>query len=171
MSLVKDRQFYKVFFYLTFSVALRNIIVFMVNLADSVMLGQYSEQALSGVALVNQIQFILQLMVTGICEGGQIFISRAWGNRDTATMQKTANIAMKLSLIIAFVIAAAAAIFPSQILSLLSTGQLWLNITFFKFSSCILNRDFVLVCGYNTSGYAFAASITAHKPNAFSRDI
>lgn len=123
MSLVKDRQFYKVFFYLTFSVALRNIIVFMVNLADSVMLGQYSEQALSGVALVNQIQFILQLMVTGICEGGQIFISRAWGNRDTATMQKTANIAMKLSLIIAFAIAAAAAIFPSQILSLLSTEQ------------------------------------------------
>lgn len=123
MSLVKDKRFYKIFFYLTFSVALRNIIVFMVNLADSVMLGRYSEQALSGVALVNQIQFILQLMVTGICEGGQIFISRAWGKRDTNTMQKTANIAMKLSLIIAFVLAAAAAVFPSRILSLLSTEQ------------------------------------------------
>lgn len=121
--MIKDKRFYKLFFYLTFSVALRNIIVFMVNLADSVMLGQYSEQALSGVALVNQIQFMLQLMVTGICDGGQIFISRAWGNRDINTMRKTANIAMKLALIIASFLAAAAALFPSQILSLLSTEQ------------------------------------------------
>ena len=120
MSLVKEKSFYRWFFYLTFSVALRNMIVFMVNLADSVMLGQYSEQALSGVALVNQIQFVLQLMVTGICEGGQIFISRAWGQRDRATMRRTANIAMKLALLIACLVAAAAAVFPSQILSLLS---------------------------------------------------
>lgn len=125
--MIKEKKFYRVFFYLTFSVALRNIIVFMVNLADSVMLGQYSEQALSGVALVNQIQFMLQLMVNGICEGGQIFISRAWGNRDIDTMQKTANIAMKLSLLIACLMALVAAIFPQQILSLLSTEQAFVS--------------------------------------------
>ena len=123
MTLVKDKRFYKTFFFLTFSVALRNVIVFTVNLADSVMLGQYSEQALSGVALVNQIQFMLQLMVTGICEGGQIFISRAWGENDIGTMRKTANIAMKLALLVACILALIAALFPVQILSLLSTEQ------------------------------------------------
>ena len=119
-NLVKEKAFYRTFFFLTFTIALRNVIVFTVNLADSVMLGQYSEQALSGVALVNQIQFVLQLMVTGICEGGQIFISRAWGEQDRGTMQKMANISMKLALAVACALAFAAALFPEGILSLLS---------------------------------------------------
>lgn len=74
--MVKEKTFYKIFLTLTFTIALRNVITFTVNLADSVMLGAYSENALSGVALVNQVQFMLHLMVTGVCEGVQIFISR-----------------------------------------------------------------------------------------------
>ena len=92
MTLMKDRGFYKLFFTLTFTIAMRNVIVFTVNLADSVMLGSYSEAALSGVSLVNQIQFLLQLLVTGVCEGAQIFISRAWGAGDGGTIKKMVNI-------------------------------------------------------------------------------
>ena len=69
MKFMKDRGFYKLFFTLTFTIALRNVIVFTVNLADNIMLGSYSESAMSGVALVNQIQFFLQLLVTGAAEG------------------------------------------------------------------------------------------------------
>ena len=54
-NMVKDKTFYKLFLTLTLTIALRNVITFTVNLADSVMLGAYSENALSGVALVNQV--------------------------------------------------------------------------------------------------------------------
>ena len=40
-------------------IALQNLITFAVNLADNVMIGGYSQDALSGVAMVNQIQFLL----------------------------------------------------------------------------------------------------------------
>ena len=45
---VKDRYFYQTFFSLLFMLALQNLISFGVNLADNLMIGAYSEAALSG---------------------------------------------------------------------------------------------------------------------------
>ena len=45
---------------------LEQAVILSVNLADNVMLGSYSEFALSGVAAVNQIQFVLQQLVYAI---------------------------------------------------------------------------------------------------------
>ena len=67
--LVKDKKFYKSFFSLAAIVCAQSIIALGVNLADNVMLGAYSETALSGVAAVNQIQFVLQQLVYGISNG------------------------------------------------------------------------------------------------------
>ncbi len=121
--MVKEKAFYKLFFTLTLTMALRSVITFTVNLADSVMLGAYSENALSGVALVNQVQFMLQLMVTGVCEGVQIFISRAWGAKDMTIVKKMVNISVKCTAVIALIVAVIAALFPSQLLGLLSNQR------------------------------------------------
>lgn len=117
---MKDRGFYKLFFTLTFTIALRNVIVFTVNLADNVMLGSYAESAMSGVALVNQIQFLLQLLVTGVCEGAQIFISRAWGAGDNGTIKKMVNIALRSAVAVASVIMLIVIIAPEGVLGLLA---------------------------------------------------
>ena len=58
-NLVKEKAFYRTFFFLTFTIALRNVIVF------TVIWGQRHartvfEQALSGVALVNQDPVVLR---------------------------------------------------------------------------------------------------------------
>ena len=120
---MKDRSFYKLFFTLTFTIALRNVIVFTVNLADNVMLGSYAESAMSGVALVNQIQFLLQLMITGACEGAQIFISRAWGSSDNDTIKKMINLAVRAALVIALVVMLIVTISPEGVLGLLATSK------------------------------------------------
>ena len=67
--ITKDKDFYKTFARLTSVIALQNIIVYAVNLADNIMLGSYAESAMSGVALVNQIQFLLQMVIVGVGEG------------------------------------------------------------------------------------------------------
>ena len=58
MLLTKDNKFYKSFFKLYIALVLQNVVTISVNLVDNVMLGAYSETALSGVAVVNQIQFV-----------------------------------------------------------------------------------------------------------------
>ena len=53
----KDRQFYRTFFPLLLTISLQQLAAFMVNMVDNIMLGTYSELALSGATLVNQLQF------------------------------------------------------------------------------------------------------------------
>lgn len=57
---MRTRPFLKSFFPLYISLVLQHVVTLAVNLADNMMLGAYSEISLSGVAAVNQIQFVLQ---------------------------------------------------------------------------------------------------------------
>ena len=51
---VKDKAFYRSFFSMAAVIAMQNLITYAVNLADNVMIGGYSQDALSGVAMVNE---------------------------------------------------------------------------------------------------------------------
>ena len=42
---------------------LQNVVTLSVNLADNIMLGAFSETALSGVTTVNQVQFVFQQLL------------------------------------------------------------------------------------------------------------
>ncbi len=120
---VREKYFYQRFFILTLTIALQNLIVFSVNLADNVMLGQYTENALSGVALVNQIQFFLQMLIMGIGEGITVLSSRYWGQKEIRPIQKLTGIGMRLGLAISIVLWAAVFFFPHFCLSLFSNDQ------------------------------------------------
>ena len=55
-----DKNFYAALFPLLIIISLQNLISYSVNMADNIMLGAYSQNALSGAALVNQIFFLIQ---------------------------------------------------------------------------------------------------------------
>ncbi|GJM77645.1 hypothetical protein HMSSN139_01410 [Paenibacillus sp. HMSSN-139] len=116
--MVQDKAFYRSFFRLTWIITLQNVISFGVNLSDNIMLGGYSESALSGVALANQLQFLLQMLVMGVGEGVVILSSRAWGARDIKAIKKVASIGMRLALALALLLWLAVFLFPHGCLSL-----------------------------------------------------
>ncbi len=118
MLFVKDKGFYKTFFVLTLSIALQNVIVFSVNLADNIMLGAYNETALSGVALVNQIQFLLQMLIMGIGEGMIVLAARYWGRGDIESIRKVTNIGLRLGIICSLLLFSAVFFFPDFCLGL-----------------------------------------------------
>lgn len=95
---VKDKGFYKSFFSLTGMIALQNIITYSVNLADNLMLGAYSENAMSGVALVNQIQFLLQMLVLGVGEGLVVLASQYWGKGEVQPIKRLTSCALGVGL-------------------------------------------------------------------------
>ena len=86
---MKDRHFYPTFFSMYFVLVFQNVISLSVNLADNIMLGAYSEVSLSGVAAVNQIQFIYQQLLMAAGDGMVIFCSQYWGKRQTEPMRKS----------------------------------------------------------------------------------
>ena len=79
MCLTKEKSFYREFFNLYVPLVLYNIVLFGVNLADNVMIGAYSETALSGVAAVNQIQFVFQQVIVSAGDAVVVLGSQYWG--------------------------------------------------------------------------------------------
>ena len=118
---VRDKHFYNTFFRLTLTIALQNVIVFGVNLADNVMLGAFSQDALSGAAVVNQIQYLLQMLIFGVGESALILSARSWGKRETDPIRKLAGISMATALVIAFAMWATAFFAPEWVLSLFTS--------------------------------------------------
>ncbi len=117
---IKDKYFYTTFFSLFGVVALQNLIVFSVNLADSVMIGSYSETAMSGVSLANQIQFLLQMFVNGAANGLVVIASQYWGKKHLEPIKKVFSVAFFAGIILSAVLMAVVLISPEGVLGILS---------------------------------------------------
>ncbi len=117
---IKDKYFYNTFFSLFGVVALQNLIVFSVNLADSVMIGSYSEAAMSGVSLANQIQFLLQMFVNGAANGLVVIASQYWGKKQLEPIKKVFSAAFFAGIILSAVLMAVVLVSPEGVLGILS---------------------------------------------------
>ncbi len=118
--MIRDKKFYKTFFFLCLPIVLQNMITLGVNLADNLMLGRYAESALSGVTAANQVQFIYQNILMGVGEGMIILASQYWGGKKIAEMKKVAAVAMWLGVFIMAVLFTAVAVTPRGIIGLFS---------------------------------------------------
>ncbi len=117
-SAASRRDFWRRFFRLMLTIALQNIIVYSVNLLDNVMIGRYSELALSGVFIVNQIQFLLHMLVTGIADGTVVIASRFWGEGNIDSIKRTAATALRFALGFSLLLTLVALIFPNYVLGI-----------------------------------------------------
>ncbi|MCB6364622.1 MATE family efflux transporter [Intestinibacillus massiliensis] len=108
---------------LTLSLALQNLLTYSVNLADNLMLGAYSETALSGSALCNQIQFLLQMLVVGAGEGAVVLGSQYWGKKDLQPIPHIIGAAIRFGGAMAAVMFLVVLLFPAQVLGLLTNDQ------------------------------------------------
>lgn len=122
-SKISDSSFYKAFFTMTLTMALQNLIVFGVNLADSVMMGAYSETALSGIGICNNIQFFLNMAASGISSGMTVIASQYWGKKDKKPIFKVSAVAMWLGIIFTGLIFAFAAFAPDMLIRLFTDKE------------------------------------------------
>ena len=166
--LVKDTRFYTTFFRLTGTIALQNLIVFSVNLADNIMLGAYGETSLAGVALVNQIQFLLQMIVMGVGEGIIVLSAQYWGKGQTGPIRRTVGIGLWCGVLASLALAAVVFLFPGAVLglltndaSLIAEGVKYLRIICFTYPLFAVTN--VLLCslrGVETVRIGFLVSLT-----------
>ncbi|MBE6031752.1 MAG: MATE family efflux transporter [Clostridiales bacterium] len=114
----KEKKFYKVFFPLLFIIALQQLAALGVNLADNIMLGRYTELALSGATLVNQLQFMLQQAAAGVGMGIVVLASQYWGQQRIDPIKRIIGLGMKFGLLIGAIFFLVTLLFPEGVLSL-----------------------------------------------------
>ena len=118
--MLHDKAFYRTFVILTLSLALQNLLTYSVNLADNIMLGRFSQDALSGASLCNQLQFFLQMLVQGVGEGVVVLGARYWGKKDLKPIPDIIGAGLRFGVSIAAVLFVLALLFPTQIIRLMT---------------------------------------------------
>ena len=122
--MLREKQFYKTFSVLALSLALHNLLSYSVNMMDMVMLGRYSQNAMSGVSLCNQVQFMLQMLVEGAGEGAVVLGAQYWGKNRLEPIPHIIGAAMRFGGGMAVVMFLIVRLVPEQLLNLLSNDPL-----------------------------------------------
>ena len=114
-----DKEFYGTFFRMMILLVLQNIVTYTLNVLDNVMLGGYSQTALSAAAAVNQIQYVLQqFTVMGLGEGVVILGGQFWGKRDIGMIRKVFGSALVCGLTAGALLTIAAFCIPDRMVGL-----------------------------------------------------
>lgn len=120
---VREKRFYQTFFPLLAVIALQQVATLTVNLVDNLMLGSYSELALSGATLVNQIQYTLQQLVGGIGIGIVVLASQYWGRKDTDAIKKIVSLGIKFSFLTGLIFFLLTMLLPSGMLRIFTNDE------------------------------------------------
>ena len=118
----KDPSFYRSFFKLMTVIALQNLVAYSVNMLDNIMLGSYSQNALSGAATVNQIYFIVNQIALAIGNALIAISSQYWGSHQTKPIRKVTKAALLFSLAISAGMIALCIRIPNTLIGLFTTS-------------------------------------------------
>ena len=150
--LVKDKQFYKTFVMLTLMIAMQNLLAFGVNLADNMMLGRYSETSIAAASLINQIQYLLQMVsVNGIGTGALALVSQYWGKGETGPIRRIIALMVKFAVVTGFLFGAVTFFCPRAVIGLMTNqpavleeGVLYLRLMSFTYVTFPLQSALVM---------------------------
>ena len=119
----KDKAFYRSLFSMLAFVALQNIIAYSVNMADNIMLGSYSQAALSGAATVNQVFFIIQQFAISFGNALVALAAQYWGQNRTAPIRRLVGITLKIGSAITLVLLLICLFLPSGIIRIFTSDS------------------------------------------------
>ena len=122
-----DREFYHSLFSMLIIVALQNVIAYSVNMADNIMLGAYSQEALSGAAVVNQVFFIVQQATIAIGDGLIVISSQYWGQHRTEPIRRITGLVFRYTMAAGLGLILVCTILGDQILRVFTSDPIILH--------------------------------------------
>lgn len=117
------KEFYKTLFKIGLPVMVQNLLSTVLNLLDTLMIGQVGKAELAAVGLANQVFFVMILLVFGINSGASVFIAQFWGREDLANIKKTMGIGLSFGAVVSMLFFVAAQFFPHQLMGVLSNND------------------------------------------------
>ena len=116
----REPGFYKRLWKLSLPVILQNLITFSLGLIDTFMVSQLGNEEMAAVSSANVPVFLLISIVFGVQSGLGILVSQYWGKGDLRSISRAIGVASIIGTGITAVLAVVFALFPVQVMDLLS---------------------------------------------------
>ena len=127
LKLFKDKGFWKTALKLAVPVALQNMLTSSFTLADTLLVSNLGETALSSVGMVGQWGWLMTMVLVGFSSGTTVFVSQFWGIRDIKRIRSTCGIALISVLAVSGVFSAVSIIAPSYVLRMFNSDAAIIN--------------------------------------------
>lgn len=118
--MMEKKQLKRSLFVLALPITIQNLVAFLGNAIDTVMIGQISEIAFSGTSLANQVFFIITMILSGIAGGSNVLISQYWGRKDRKSIYHVLSYTYRFALGFVCLIVFFSFFFPTTVLKIFS---------------------------------------------------
>ena len=137
---------------------IEQILAMLVGMTDTLMVSSAGEAAVSGVALVDMVNYLMITILTAVATGGAVIVSQYLGSRQSDNAEKSAGQLVMISAVISLAIMAICLVFSRQLLHLLF-GTVEANVmqaamTYFLITAC----SFPMLGIYNASAALFRSA-------------
>ncbi len=160
MTRVDGLKFYKNFFFLMIPMALKELVAALVNLLDTVMLGELGTDVIAAAGIANQWYFLFAVFVFGTCGGAGVFAAQYWGAGNLPKVRKVLGINLILVTILSLVFILISSFAPETIIrifrkdtSVVELGSKYLRLVCisYLFSGVTSAYDISLCCSENVN--------------------
>ena len=160
----KNSVFYKQLGKLVIPIAVQNFMSALVSASDALMLGFLDQSSLSAVSLATQVSFVLNLFLMAITIGLTILAAQYWGKEDVCAVEHVLAIALRLSVAVSVVFAAASFFVPGLLMriftndeALIRLGEQYLQIVAVSFLFTAVSQ--VYLCVMKNSGRVIKSTV------------
>lgn len=155
--------------------ALKEMISSLVNLIDTIMVGQLGETSIAAVGIANQLYFLFTVFLFGISCGAGVLASQFWGAGNEKGLKKVLGINLSLSSLLAVFFIMAALFLPKPIFYLFSQdpavigeGMGYIRIVCIGYFATALTTAFDMsVCCSQKAGLPFISRLVGLVVNIF----
>lgn len=143
---IGTRSFYKKVLAVSLPIVIQQLVTASVQLVDNVMVGRLGESAISSVAVVNQLYFVLILVSFGIIGGAGIYTAQYYGSKDYEKLKESFRFKLAFGIILSLIAFVLFSIFGEALIGMFTNNQTtisdglgYLNITKFNIFPMILS--------------------------------
>lgn len=121
--LKNDKPFFRRTVLVAVPIVLQQLLMNVLNLVDTLMIGQLGETSIAAVGIANKVFFVFTLLLFGICSGSSVLESQFWGKRDVHNIRRMQGIALTLSVLASLFFLVPAILCPQFIMRIFTNSE------------------------------------------------
>ncbi len=116
----RDKELFRMIVTIAIPVALQNLLVFLTQILDTIMLGELGDVPLTASSLGTQIFNVYSLFIFGLAGGSAVLTAQYWGKKELQPIKIIIATVTRLVTVVGLILSVIVLVFPAQVMMIFS---------------------------------------------------